>query len=76
MQIQEDLDKFALWEEKLMMKFHPDKCQVLSVTKNRIPIIKDSGARNICKILRDGGNYITSDLKWEKAYKKHLCQGK
>ena len=39
--LQEDLDKLALWEEKWMMKFHPDKCQVLLVTKNRPPIIKD-----------------------------------
>ena len=38
--LQEDLDKLALWE-KWMMTFHPDKCQVLSVTKNRTPIIKD-----------------------------------
>jgi Zn ribbon nucleic-acid-binding protein len=24
--LREDLDKLAFWEEKWMMKFHPDKC--------------------------------------------------
>ena len=39
--LQEDLDKLAIWEEKWMMKFHPDKCQVLSITKRKTHVLKN-----------------------------------
>jgi hypothetical protein len=34
-QLQQDLDKLGDWEKKWSMEFHPKKCQVLSITKNR-----------------------------------------
>ena len=39
--LQNDLDKQATREEIWKMKFHPDKCQVLSVTKKKTPIKKN-----------------------------------
>jgi hypothetical protein len=39
--LQEDLDKLAIWEVKWMMKFHPDKCQVLAITKKKTLIKKN-----------------------------------
>ena len=36
--LQEDLNKLASWETKWDMEFHPDKCQVLSITRKRRPI--------------------------------------
>jgi len=33
--LQEDLDKLAAWELNWKMKFHPDKCNVLTVTNKR-----------------------------------------
>ena len=39
--LQEDLDKLAISEVKWMMKFHPDKCQVLAITKKKTPIKKN-----------------------------------
>lgn len=36
--LQADLDKLAVWEEKWKMSFHPDKCQVLTISKKRSPI--------------------------------------
>ena len=36
--LQKDLDKLGLWEQKWKMAFHPDKCNVLSITRNKTPI--------------------------------------
>ena len=38
-ELQNDLDKLAIWEEKWRMEFHPDKCAVLTVAKKKTPII-------------------------------------
>ena len=35
--LQRDLDRLGEWEEKWQMEFHPDKCQVLRVTKKTSP---------------------------------------
>jgi hypothetical protein len=36
--LQEDLDKLAEWEGKWKMAFHPDKYNVLTITRKRKPI--------------------------------------
>jgi len=36
--LQADLDKLAVWKEKWKMSFHPDKCQILTISKKRSPI--------------------------------------
>ena len=33
--LQEDIKKLENWENKWLMEFHPQKCEVLSITKNR-----------------------------------------
>ena len=33
--LQEDLDKLVILEVKWMMKFHPDKCEMLAITKKK-----------------------------------------
>ena len=67
--LQEDLDKLAIWEVKWMMKFHPDKCQVLAITKKKTTkkknyYLHDHTLEHVpsAKYL---GIIITSDLKWE-----------
>jgi len=37
-QLQTDLNKLGDWEEKWLMEFHPQKCEVLSITKSRSAI--------------------------------------
>ena len=36
--LQSDLDKLTKWETSWLMAFHPEKCNVLSITKKRNPI--------------------------------------
>jgi hypothetical protein len=67
--LQEDLDKLAIWEVKWMMKFHPDKCQVLAITKKKTLIKKNYNLHDHTLEHVPSAKYlgvtITSDLKWE-----------
>ena len=75
--LQEDMDKLAIWEEKWMMKFHPDKCQVLSITKKKTPIkfnyILHGHTLEHVKSAKYLGVTISSDLKWEP-HISNICQ--
>jgi myo-inositol-hexaphosphate 3-phosphohydrolase len=35
--LQDDLEAAAIWEEDWLMAFHPDKCNLLSITTKRKP---------------------------------------
>ena len=36
--LQNDLNKLGIWERKWHMEFHPEKCQVFTITRKRKPI--------------------------------------
>jgi hypothetical protein len=36
--LQNDLEKLSIWEQKWKMAFHPNKCNVLSITRNAVPV--------------------------------------
>ena len=67
---QQDLDKLVEWEYKWHMKFHPEKCNVPTISKKRSPskynytlhgniLEHDTSAKYL-------GCTISSDLKWGK----------
>jgi len=37
--LQKDMDLLCDWENKWMMEFHSDKCEILSITRKKQPII-------------------------------------
>ena len=66
--LQNDLNKLGVWENKWKMAFHPDKCNVLSISKSKDPIKFNYSLHgqilehvNSAKYL---GVTIQSDLKW------------
>ena len=62
----ENLDKLATWEHLWEMKFHPDKCTVLTVSKKKNPIIFDLHNHTLAheESTKYLGCTITSDLNW------------
>jgi hypothetical protein len=36
--LQRDLDKLAQWEQLWKIAFHPDKCNVLTISHNKTPV--------------------------------------
>ena len=36
--LQRDLDKLAQWEQVGKMVLHPDKCNVLTISRNKTPV--------------------------------------
>jgi hypothetical protein len=61
----------ATWEEKWQMEFHPDKCEIINITRNRTNIIKHNyNLRGHPLQTVDQTKYlgitINRDLKWNK----------
>ena len=70
--LQNDLDKLgisSIWEQKWKMAFHPDKCNLLSITWNKTPIKYAYTLHGHQLEHADKTKYlgvtIQSDLKWD-----------
>ena len=67
--LQNDLDKLSMWEQKWKMDFHHDKCNVLSITRNKTPIKYSYTLPGHQLEHADKAKYlgvtIQSDIKWD-----------
>ena len=66
--LQEDLDKLSNWEKTWLMEFNASKCEVLTVTNKRSPIVTNyilhgQALKNV-KSAKYLGVTIISNLKW------------
>ena len=68
--LQKDLDKLAEWQGAWFVKFHPEKCNVLTITKNcnikRKDYILQGHILEHVTSAKYLGVTITSDLKWSQ----------
>ena len=66
--LQKDLDKLAEWETKWQMEFHPQKCQVLRITRKAKPITANydllGHQLELVKSAKYLGVTIQSNLNW------------
>ena len=71
--LQQDLYKLSNWGKNWKMAFHPDKCNVISVTRNKKPIkFNDTLHGHTLDLVTKAkflGVTISSDLKWESHIK-------
>jgi hypothetical protein len=74
--LQNDQDKIALWETKWKMSFHPDKCNVLTISRenNTIPTSYKLHGHTLKTV--ESAKYLvctfTSDLRWND-YVNNIC---
>jgi hypothetical protein len=67
--LQEDLDKLGEWEHRWQMEFHPDKCHVIRITRNRRNIVNANYHLHWHKLqMVDTVKYldinIANDIRW------------
>ena len=68
--LQQDLNKLCDWEAKWLMEFHPDKCEVISITRKKNPIcypyqLHGHQFKHADQVKYLGVN-ISSDFQWDK----------
>ena len=65
---QQDLDTLTKWEKTWMMEFHPDKCEIVSISRKRSPIHHPYKLHGQLLQHVDCSKYlgvkITKDLRW------------
>lgn len=69
--LQEDLDKLSNWERTWQMEFHPEKCKVIRITRNRTNIIKSNyhlhgHTLQVVDKAKYLGITICHDLRWNE----------
>ena len=68
--LQQDLHKLARWQAEYSMEFHPDKCNVLRVTRSRSPSIFNYTLHGTTLKSTETTKYLgvtlTNDLTWGK----------
>jgi len=68
--LQNDLNLLCEWERKWMMEFHPDKCEILSITRKKHPITYpyqlNGQHLKHCDYAKYLGINISKDMHWTR----------
>ena len=70
--LQKDLRELERWEANWSMKFHPDKCQLLSVTTKRKPSSFNYNIHNTHIQQTENANYLGVNINSKLSWNKHI----
>lgn len=71
--LQKDLKLLEEWEAKSHMSFHPDKCNVLRVTRCRKPLVYDYVLHNQPLEGKDAVKYLGVTVHHKLSWNEHIC---
>ena len=71
--LQKDLKLLEEWEAKSHMSFHPDKCNVLRVTRCRKPLVYDYVLHNQPLEEKDAVKYLGVTVHHKLSWNEHIC---
>ena len=72
LQLQDDLNRLADWEEKWGICFHPEKCSVLKVTRSRSPVLHDYSLKGQILQAESHSKYLEVDLTASLSWNTHI----
>ena len=70
--LQKDLDTLQMWEKINKMEFHPQKCQVMSITNKRSPYKHTYQIHNISLQKVNKAKYLGITIDDKLTYKQHI----
>ena len=71
--LQKDLELLEEWETKSQMSFHPDKCNVLRVTRSRKPLNFNYVLHNQTLEEKDTAKYLGVTVNHKLSWNEHIC---
>ena len=72
--LQEDLDTLAAWEQKWGMDFHPQKCNVLRVSRAKSPMTFSYRLKGTVLAEEATSKYLGVDLQNNLSWNQHVSR--
>ena len=69
--LQRDLNTLQTWETSNRMEFHPEKCQILRITKKHTPILANYNIHNVSLSLVDSAKYLGVNIDCKLTWTPH-----
>ena len=72
LELQKNLIALEEWEKTWDMSFHPDKCNIMLVTRSKIPILFNYHLRGHQLVAADTTKYLGVDLSHDLSWSHHI----
>lgn len=72
--LQKDLDRLGQWEKKWKMAFHPDKCQVICISRKKNPIHYDYRLHNQSLQHVESAKYLGVTINQSLDWGEHIIK--